>query len=302
MVYHDSWRERPALHGHDMLLASLPSYVNLVALSFVRPDLRYAHDLDLSATGLSYTAPGPVVRDAIARLKARNPKVRVLLSVGGAAPEERWRRLDEAALASLVRDLGADGVDIDFEPADPACRRAAAVATACASDAAWRDLVRRIRRVLPRPYIVSVAAWSVGAYGEGGFAAARPPSPWTGVMIPLLRSPEAASIDLVTLCAYDAGPAFDPLRALAAYRQYWKGPIVLGVETAFKGAGGPFYTPAQVTQLARTVSQIPGTGMMIYSLLEPVDPAVPAQEHPDGRALAEAACRGLSRNICRVEP
>ncbi|PTQ08625.1 hypothetical protein CLG96_15525 [Sphingomonas oleivorans] len=301
MGYHDSWRERPATGPYATALVATPAYVNLVALSFVRPDLVYRGDLDLSGTGLSYQFSGAVLRDAIALLKRRNPGTRVILSVG-ALESWRWARFDERALALLVRQIGADGVDMDYEPAMPGCAAGAGGRIGCAVDGNWISYVRRIRAMLPRPYIVSVAGWSVGAYGEGQFAAALPHSPWRGMMLGLLRSPAARLIDLVAICAYDAGPAYDPMTALAAYRHYWKGPLMLGVQVPFKGAGGPFRTPAETEALARRVARWPGAGMMIYSLLEPPDPSVPARAHPTGRALAEAACRGLKGGACPLYP
>jgi len=300
MTFHESWRERPATGPYAASLAAVPGYVNLVALAFARPDMTYRGDLDLSGTGLSYSFSGEILRGAVAELKRRNPRTRVLVSVG-ALDASRWRRLDEAAVARLVRDIGADGVDIDFEPADPGCRPGPSGRVACTSDAAWIDYVQRFRRVLPRPYILSVDGWSVGAYGEGAFRDARPTgSRYTGEMLGLLRSPAARLVDLVIVCGYDVGPGFDPETAAAAYRAHWSGPLVLGVQTPFKGAGGPFYTLAETEALARRLHERFGAGMMVYSLLEPTDPAVRAKEHNGGRRLVQAACRGLGLRACNT--
>src|SRR5690348_797853 len=84
VAYHDSWNETPAAVADAMTLASLPAYVSVVNLAFVRPDLVYRGKLDISQTGLEYNCTGQVLRDAIALLKARHPATRVLLSVGGA--------------------------------------------------------------------------------------------------------------------------------------------------------------------------------------------------------------------------
>jgi len=108
MIYHDSWWERPAGSGAALSLAAIPRTVDLVVLGFARPDLRYVGGLDLRGTGLEYRAPGAAVRDAVVLLRQRNPAVRVLLSVGGAA-YTGWDRLDETAVGRLARDLASGG-------------------------------------------------------------------------------------------------------------------------------------------------------------------------------------------------
>ncbi len=190
-------------------------------------------------------------------------------------------------------------MDVDFEPSNPGCVRGPTQKMSCASDADWIAYVQRLRRVLPRPYLLSVDGWSVGAYGEAGFRDAQPVgSRYTGEMLGLLRSPAAALVDLVIVCGYDVRAGFDPLTAVAAYRAYWKGPMVLGVEAPFKGAGGPFFTLSETEDLARHASREWRTGMMVYSLLEPVDASVVAREHNGGRKLIQAACRGLGLSPC----
>src|SRR5215469_12101405 len=108
VAYHDSWDEAVVDSAAETSLASLPNYVSVVNLAFVRPDLIYHGGLDLSQTGLEYRYSGSVLHDAIALLKARHPGTRVLLSVGGAA-YTNWDDLDSSAIAHLVHDLGADG-------------------------------------------------------------------------------------------------------------------------------------------------------------------------------------------------
>lgn len=284
MIYHDSWWERPAGSGAALSLAAIPRTVDLVVLGFARPDLRYVGGLDLRGTGLEYRAPGAAVRDAVVLLRQRNPAVRVLLSVGGAA-YTGWDRLDETAVGRLARDLGLDGVDVDLEPPDPRCRPG----PACGSDPAWRDAVRRLRAAMPRPALLAVAGWSVGAYGQGRWTDARPRSPWTGSMVDLLRSPEAASIDLVSIDAYGAGPSYDPAEAFAAYRSLWPGPLLLGMEGPPASGNSPAATPADAARLARIARIDPRGGVMVYAWLgrQAGDGA------PSGEPLAAAAFQVL---------
>lgn len=296
MVYHDSWYERPATGAGATTLASLPSYMNIVALSFVRPDLVYPGQLDLTGTGLQYGFPGTVLRDAIALLKKRQPGTRVLLAVGG-ANYVNWRSLNLDALVRLVRDLGADGIDLDFEPEVPGCSVRASGRVSCLSDAAWQDLVGRFRQAFPRPLLLTVPGWSIGAYGEGAWRDAQPRGRYTGAMLGLLRSPQAQSIDLVTIMAYEAGPSFDPWQAFQAYRQVWGGPLALGVQAPPSLSGGPTYTVPMAERLARQVAADPRGGMMLYPLLG-TPPGAVGPDNPDGRSLAQALCSGLELGGC----
>jgi chitinase len=299
VVYHDSWDEIAAVGPAATSIAALPGYLGIVDLAFARPDMHYAGDLDLSRTGLEYAYSGTVLRDAIALLRQRQPRTRVLLSVGGAA-YHTWRDLNEVAVARLVHDLGADGVDIDFEPAHPGCAAGPDQAIHCRTDAVWQALIRRMRAVLPRPALLTAAVWSVGAYGEGEFQASRPHSRYTGFMLSVLRSPVASQLDLLSIDAYDAGPEYDPLEAYRAYRAVWRGPLALGLEVRRRDGSGPFFAPAQAEALARSVAG-DGGGMMLYPLLA-VPEGIKNPDAEDGRALAMAMCRGLGLKGCGTPP
>ena len=295
VAYHASWYEPPAKEGSATRLARLPSYITHVALSFVRPDLAYPGGLNLDGTGLEYKLSGEVLRDAVRELKARNPDTKVLLAVGG-ANYHGWSAFDPDALARLVSDLGADGVDIDFEPRDPACITLGG-RIACATDAQFIDIVEQTRAALPRPLTVSAAGWSVGAFGEGDFADAPPRSPWRGSMLRLLRSPAAASLDLVSIMSYDAGPQFRPDQALRAYRAAWKGQLALGIQVLPGSSGGPRFTLGYTESVLRAVRNDPQAGAMLYALNE-VPEGKPGPDNPDYRSLSAAICFSLELGDC----
>jgi hypothetical protein len=285
--YHETWIEPATTDPGATRLAQLPAGLDLVMLAFARPDLAYAGDLDLRGTGLGFPFGGGVARDAVAALRRRLPQTRVLLSLGGAT-YPNWDALDVAAVARLVRDLGLDGADVDFEPRDPDCRRASG-RIRCASDTRFIAIVAALRQALPRPAMLAVAGWSVGAFGEGAWREARPASAHTGSALALLRSPAARDIDLVSIMAYDAGPGLDPAEAFRAYRAIFPGPLLLGVSVQDTPLPAS-QRLAQVEGLARRVARA-GGGMMLYSLQ--------MTSHHDRRgapfaaAMARAICRGL---------
>ncbi len=299
MTYSDSWRENAAQSPADTKLSQAPAYLNLIALSFARPDMSYGGGLDISGAGFAYKFSGDLLRGAIALLKRRHPDTRVILSVGGGT-YLAWDKLDEHAVARLVHDLGADGVDVDYER-ETICAAGADGRISCPTDQPFIESVTRLRQVLPRPLILTVGGWHVGAYGEGEYKTAPPArSRYTGYMLGLLRSPAASLIDMVTIGAYDAGTTYRPMQAYMAYRAVWKGKLTLGVEVPIRGATGPFYTVASTEDLARQVAHDPLGGMMVYSMLEPPYPLPATPDHPNGAMLEQAACRGLGMTGCDV--
>jgi hypothetical protein len=296
VVYDDSWDEAPAQSAADMSLAKLPGYISVVDLAFAKPDLIYPGKLDLSRTGLEYRNSGDTLRNAITFLKARQPDTKVLISVGGAT-YTNWDRLDEKAIARLVNDLRADGVDIDFEPPHPGCSPARDQTLRCTTDPVWATLVQRFRAVLPRPEILTAAVWSVGAFGEDEYKDARPRSRYTGLMLRFLRTPAAAQLDMLSINAYDAGADFDPMEAFRAYRALWPGTLALGLAVARDGGSGPFYSADEAELLSRQVAHDPQGAMTIYPLLANPD-GKRNDSRPDGRGLARAICRGMELAGC----
>lgn len=296
VAYHDSWNEMPAATAGETTLARLPGYISIVDLAFARPDLDYGGDLDLARTGLEYRFHGTVLRDAIALLKQRHPDTRVLLSVGGAV-YHGWARVDAAAIARLVHDLGADGADIDYEPSVTGCTRAEDDKIYCTTDSSWAALVAKFRAVLPRPALLTASVWSVGAFGEGAYRKSRPVSPHTGLMLRFLQSPAAVGLDMLCLNAYDAGPQFHPMEAFRAYRAVWPGVLALGLAVQRDGGAGPYVSTDRAEALARRVAQDPHGAMMVYPLLALPD-GFGSRNRPDGRTLASAICRGMGRAGC----
>jgi hypothetical protein len=295
VAYHDSWNELPVATAEQTTLAALPAYLDIVFLAFAKPDAIYRGDLDITRTGLEYRISGGVLRDAVALLKRRHPGTRVLLSVGGST-YKNWNELALPEILAFVRDFNLDGIDIDFEPADPQCSQGMDGRVACATDEAWRVIIGRSRIALPRPYLLTASVWSVGAYGEGDFGASRPPSDYTGIMLPLMRSMRAADIDLISINAYDAGSEYDPLEALRAYRTVWRGRLAIGVEVRYAGGAGPFYSTREAAALAREVVRDPRGGMMLYPLL--ARPEGGPADSPTGTALARALCQGMGQRTC----
>lgn len=275
--YFSTWFD-PGVHpGSDATtqLANVAPYVNVVNLAFMQPDATYVKgSLSLTSTGVTYASGGPVLKAAIADLRAKGTKV--LISVGGAT-YPNFAALNVQAIKDFVSDFGLDGVDIDFE-FDPTCTWSFSGQT-CTSDTLFQTTIESLRAALPRPMILSAAVWSIGAYGQGSFVCDTPLANRTGMLInPLLK--DGQMLDLLNVMSYDAGVwslgtpqasdqttgLYYPFRAVEAYHQLFPGHIVGGIEMPPEAWGGNITTLAQITQYGSFMTSNNYSGLMFWSL------------------------------------
>ena len=98
----------------------------------------------------------------------------------------------EAWLRTLAAPVLA--VDLRFCPSSHSAEcihtgaQHAGIVSACSRDSLYSNAISDIRAELPRPYTVSTAAFSVGAYGQGAFAKALPGSDYTGMAVNVLKA------------------------------------------------------------------------------------------------------------------
>ena len=286
--YYQTWSDSWKANGADTVLAKLPSYVNVVNLSFAQPNMNYAAgSLSLGGTGIGVPYDGPTLKAAVAALHKKNPGTRVMLSVGGAT-FPNFGSFDAGPIAAFVKDFGLDGVDIDYEPANPSCSSSGGKVS-CPSDAEYIGVIKSMRAALPAPYWISTAAWSVGAYGEGAWANSPPSSAYAGISINMLKQAGSA-LDLVNVMSYDASPAFNPIEALKAYQHYYAGRIAMGIEVPPEAWGGHVYTIAEIDALADAVNARNAAGLKLWSIQKPG----PAQQ------FATEMCKKMGLSDCQT--
>jgi chitinase len=219
-AYFESWGMNWSSSGANTGLANI-KHANIVYLSFASPNCTYKlGQMSWEGTGLGFSSDFQVIKDAVSILQNRG--VVVMLSVGGATyPFSADYNAD--GLANLVKDLGLNGIDIDWENHD--------------QKAQFGNYIAKTRSALGDNYAVSTAAFSVGAYGEGNFTNAPPTSDNTGMNITGLQS-NGHQLDWINIMTYDASDAFDPLTAYNAYRSYYSGPLLIGAEVPPEAWGG----------------------------------------------------------------
>ena len=307
--YFASWAQPWAARPEELQLANIAAYVNRVLVSFMRPNATYTKgSYELGGrdelTGLEFSVEGKFIKEAIAILKQKNPDTKVLLSVGGDAYSQTgyFETLNPQAIVDVVEDFDFDGVDICFEPWRQAtCAADAQGKISCTTDKLFRDSVSKVRYVLPRPYLLTLSTWSIGAYGEGQWANAQPKLALTGLMLDLLRSPEAQLIDQINVMSYNAGSDYDPQEAMLAYQQYFPGDITMGVHVppepyAPPGADKNVYTLTKVRELAQAVLDQDAAGRMLWYLQHPQEE--PTADNPSPEMMAKAICQVLSLGDC----
>lgn len=294
-AYYQTWSAQNEPTSHlDETLVNLPAGLTEVLLAFARPDMDYAGNLDLRNTGVEVPYSGSVLKASLTELKGRLPGIRILISIGGEA-YTKWDKLDQDAIKRFVRDFEFDGVDLDFEPASPACQNRAG-RVSCGSDATLFEVVTSARNALPRPSELWLTATSTGAYGEGAWRT-RPPtgSPSYGAFVSLLRDHHAsAMLDMINIMAYDAGPTFRPLEAYAAYRSYFPGSILIGLTSPPEAWGGHQYSVSEAVDTVKAAMAQGAGGVVVFAIGKP-PPSHPSPGTPGVGDIITAMIQAVRR-------
>lgn len=301
----ESWKEGSTSDDAALTnLGNLPSYLNVVHLAFIKPDAVYSKgSLNYENTGLQFQYPSlTVLKFAVARLHRLHPSTKVLVSIGGPT-YTNWSDLNPQAIADFVVDYGLDGVDINYLPPSPGCTTNANGTVSCQIDAEFKRVVDTLRTQLPRPFMITVTAPGVGAYGEAQWQHALPQNSYTGIMLPLLRSTSASSIDMINVMAYDLGSTFNATQSLAAYSNFYSGPISMGVSVPPEAAGGHVYNLCEVVQLTEAVKTSSAEhnhtapAMMLWAIAKrPTGTVTPT--NPSAQMIATTICKTLGLSDC----
>jgi chitinase len=246
---------------YDLTPANVPSYITAVNLAFARPDTAYARgsfEFDQAVAGFEFfegattntgqkkfTAQQKTdLRNNIAALRARGTQVWV--SVGGwsYSQGDQWSRFSAPRVVDLALDLGASGVDIDWESSTSSCTKGTASAFRCTKDAEIIGIISSLRNEInarASGMQISIAGWSTGAYYVVGspFEEGKVQwgSPFGGTLYRLVAD-HGSKINFINLMSYDAGDYYDPREGYESYRAIYAGPINMGMEIAPEGAGG----------------------------------------------------------------
>ncbi|WP_337045214.1 hypothetical protein [Emticicia sp. 17c] len=306
--YFPSWSDTWASTSNvsSSKLASLPSHITHVFLSFAKPNLSYQKgSYDISQTGIQVPYDGPTLKAVISYLKQKGTNV--IVSLGG---ETYWGdasayNINYQQIKDFVDDFGFAGIDWDFEPNGGFAEIGNAT-----NVQRFIDFINKSRALMPKSagYIIACAPAGCGALG--GLNNDDPTSKYSyskrntltgdtdsflynfsdpnhsislfgfassGHMIPVFKA-AGSNIDIVAFQGYNVGAAKDRTLMFDSYAYYAN---IYGFRVA---AGthvpnepwGPYYTySAQVSaNLAyyiygggRETRTGKGDGIMIWQLL-----------------------------------
>ncbi|ANE48770.1 carbohydrate-binding protein [Paenibacillus swuensis] len=246
---------------YDLTTANIPNYITDINLAFARPDTAYvkgSYAFDQAVAGFEFVEgktgstgqkkftaqQAQDLRGNIAALKSRGTGVWV--SVGGwdYSQGSQWSSFSAPRVVDLALDLGATGVDIDWESSTSNCNKLTADQFSCTKDGEIGGIINSLYNEIKArgaSLKISIAGWSTGAYYVKGtpFEEGKVQwgSPFGGTMYSLVKN-HGGKIDMINLMSYDAGDYYDPREGYESYRAIYNGPINMGMEIAPEGSGG----------------------------------------------------------------
>lgn len=254
-VYFETWSCPWTAKAETLQLSLLSPVINTVFLAFALPNCSYvAGSNSFTGTGLQFSSDFSVVKGSIGILHKRG--VKVLLSVGGATYP--FVKFNPKSIAALVTDLNLDGVDLDFEM----------IATNENKNLLVKIIedMKNALNVNSKNSLLSLAAFSVGAYGTGKFIGAPPQgSPYEGLCIPAVTQ-KGNLLNFINIMGYDASNAYSVTQGFDSYRAIYKGSINVGCEVPPESYGGHVITLSEVDKYCHYIkNDSVNNGLFVWS-------------------------------------
>ena len=246
---------------YDLATQNIPNYITNLHLSFARPDTTYqkgSYAFDQAVAGFEFAEGAATnngqktftaqqatdLRNLITAL--RNRGTQVWISVGGWSYSQgsQWTNFNASHVVALAQDLGASGVDIDWESSSSSCNKLDDANFSCSKDGEIIGIISSLYSEIQARNAglgISIAGWSTGAYYVKGsqFEEGKVQwgSPFGGTLYNLVKQ-QGSKLTYINLMSYDAGDYYDAREGYASYRAIYNGPINMGMEIAPEGAGG----------------------------------------------------------------
>lgn len=222
------WTDKP----EECALAKIEKPIDVVFLSFCRPDCTYRKSQGTwYGTGLDFSPEFQVIRKAIQILKQKG--IRVMLAVGGASYS--FDVFNHKNVAELMYDLELDGMDIDWEPV-----------RGIADAHKLGPIIEQAKQYCVSGQWLSMAGFAGGCYPP------REGDLYRGINLPGLQS-HGHLLDFVNIMNYDAGKDWDGLAAYDSYRQVFKKELLYGFQVGKQGWGDAYLTLPEVEKACQHI-------------------------------------------------
>lgn len=225
--YYPSWS-----HENALQLKDVPSAYTHVLVAFAKPDFAW-NGKSWVGTGLQFEESPAIVKTHIAALKARGTKV--ILAVGGATYLNWTPLTGEAhhpdkhtkALARFIRDMGFDGLDVDYETEGISKKQIEE----------YRRAILALSNAAGTDRILALAAWSTGAdctKATGMAPCGSKPGTLDGYTgrerVVFADNKLSSKLSMVNVMTYDAGvDEFDPVKAWSLYRALLPETVIVNI-------------------------------------------------------------------------
>lgn len=245
-VYWQTWSTSWSDKSESMdLYSKLDSKVGVVYLAFAQcaNNTYKSQSKTFAGTGLQFSQSWDVVTGAIKLLRDRGTIV--MLSVGGASYPFTIDNGNFKSCCDLARDLGCDGIDIDWEPANP-------------SQDSWQfgAIINAFKVCMWPGGELSAAVWSSGADDPAVGS-------YSGMNVQGLKS-NGSQLDWINIMSYDAGVGYSAIEACKRYQKIYTGKIYLGLQVGKQGWGDALLSWPDVVSSVNYVSGLNG-GIFIWS-------------------------------------
>lgn len=260
----DYWPAWSGKAGGTRLINEISNKVDVINVAFAYPNR------EGNVVWPAYVKNPKDILNLIRILHQKGKKV--LISFGGKGYTE-WNlespgiheKLANSTKA-FVNKYGFDGVDID-------CEQGYESIAGQKEREKISGFITELRKRLPKgKYLLTYAAWSTGAYGTPGYE--HPewnyPNSTKNMEVSILKAVKD-QLDWVNVMAYDAGPSYNPIEALNAYKDLMGGSdkVVLGIHPGPQSwPEGYLYALTDVKSWMKYVSDNGFKGIMFWNLTE----------------------------------
>uniref|UniRef100_A0A1D2AAE4 Uncharacterized protein n=1 Tax=Auxenochlorella protothecoides TaxID=3075 RepID=A0A1D2AAE4_AUXPR len=162
----------------------------------------------------------------------------------------------------------------------------------CAVDEQFQNIVLQYRSSLAATgcKLLAAALWSSGAWGQAPYENLGVGSPQTGLSINMLKA-VGSNLDFINVLSYNGGPDFNYTAAYQAYKSFFPGIVLLGMQVAPEYDGTALQISG-VNALSSTVRGLGGAGLFLFSFSKGAVGGASATD------ISQAVCRNFQLGDC----